>query len=247
MKTDNKLSLITIGLNLLIVFMLPLVIWKLDSKNKSNIDTLFTSTQQLNKSVENLEKLISEKDIPTFSNEFKNVNDNILLAKDLLKDDNNILNQNFSTLGEELDKIVKTLKEMKEVQIQSVENVVNIEDRLISKIDNSFLLINEYLNKYNNLNKTIKRIEAKLNELNEGIKNTTVNNNKVLDFTLTLQGVMQTPSGYIAYVSGEDKSKTESVTVKSKINGWEVVEIKSKSILIRKNGIEEEIFIDQMK
>lgn len=258
---QNKLILILIGLSILTITMFPLTIWKLTQKNKENIYDLVHSTKELTKSIDNLEILISAKDIPTFSHEFKNINDNIMTVKNILQEDNNNLNKNFMILGEELDKITNKFltvtNSMSSSEALVVNNLNTVEGKVISKIDNSFLLINEYMDKYNNLSKNIKSLDVKVAAILMELKNIQIEKDvklqkqdtktaEGLNFELTLQGVMQTPKGYIAYVSGEDKNNTKSVTLNSKINGWEVIEIKSKSIKIKKGNKVKEIFIDTL-
>jgi len=250
-KEEKLLLYGIIIFNILLILMLPLAIWKIDSKNKQNIDVLLKSTDKLNKEVVNLAKIMETKDVPTFSKEFKQINDNVIESKE-------ILNNNIKVMANEIVNINQKM-------IENTQHLEQSKEKIITKIDNSFLMMNDYIEKVNVINKSIKTLSEKMdkvtldsNEVKETINkislksSSNTNSNDLekqtneLGFDLTLQGVMQTAKGYVAYVSGSDKNNTKTVAVGSKINGWEVKEIKNKSIVLEKDGEKREVFIDNL-
>lgn len=222
----------------MLIILIIIVNIGVDKKNKERIDELQKTYSKLNQTVENLYSLMESKDMPTFTTEFKNINDNIVASKSGTSEELLQLNKNFLILGKELDTIFEKLdilrisfEEKKSNDEDKFENITNniilLEERVTSKMESNELLFQELQ----------KKNKIKQQAVQKPIE-------KEPDFVLILQGVMQTADGYFAYVSGQDKDKTSSVSVGSKINGWEVVEIESKSITIEKDGVSKIIKID---
>ena len=82
--------------------------------------------------------------------------------------------------------------------------------------------------------------KAKIDLLKSIIKSNKEDNKRKLieeeEFVLYLHGTMKTEKGYIAFVSGEDKSRTNKVTKGQMINKWVIKSIKPTELLLTKGN-----------
>ena len=201
-------------------------------------ENLKTSIDSVNKSVDKLKKIFKEneskilqqnlktekigKKLEEINNKLIKIGNMDLISNiDQNKQEISLVKENSLKVIKDIKLVISELEDIKRINSDSnkleKENIDMITEK-ISILSNTFNNISVELKK--NKEREIRR-EKKSNE----------------DIELILHGIMNTPKGYVAYVSSKKKpDDIKQISKDYKVNGWTVVSVGKNSINITKDG-----------